>query len=143
MALLIHGFPYRTTGYWKDSVAKDQETLAPTQTTGIQKRRAPTVLESDDADTDVPAEKTNKRATRKAPQSKAIAAAEKLFLNSDEEDAVPVEGPQGIIGKSNTEETDTVPNLPTRESKRRHIIADDDSDDGVAFKGFGKKRRVW
>ncbi|KAI9570009.1 hypothetical protein HD554DRAFT_428607 [Boletus coccyginus] len=125
------------SGYWKDSTASnDQETFAPTQTTGTQKRRAPTVLESDGADSDVPVEITTKRATRKAPQSKRSAAANKLFLNSDEEDSTPASEPQGTTDKP------SAPNLPARGNKRRHIIVDDDSDDGVAFKGFGKKRRV-
>ncbi|KAH0835680.1 hypothetical protein J3R83DRAFT_9435 [Lanmaoa asiatica] len=128
-------------GYWKDSAPKDQDTLAPTQTAGTQKRRAPTVLESDDAGTDVPAAKTTKRAPRKAAQSKASAAAEKLFLNSDEEDSVPITD-QGPIGKSHTGKIDPVPDLPTRGSKRRHIVVDDDSDDGVAFKGFSRRKRV-
>ena len=121
----------------------NQPTLAPTQTTGTQKRRAPTVLESDDADTDVPVAKTNKRAVRsKAPRSKGTAAAKKLFLNSDEEDSVPDADPQRTIGKSDPGKIDAAPNFPAKGSKRRHIIIDDDSDDGVAFKGFGKKRRV-
>lgn len=120
----------------------DQETLAPTQTAGTQKRRAPTVLESDDADSDVPAEKKTRRTARKAPHSKASAAAEKLFLNSDEEDSVPVDDSQGTLGKCRTGKIDSIPNLPAMGSKRRRIIVDDDSDDGVAFKGFGKKRRA-
>lgn len=81
-------------------------------------------------------------ATRKAPQSKGSAPAKKLFLNSDEEDSVPNAESQEPVGKCHAGKTDIAHNLPARGSKRRHIIVDDDSDDGVAFKGFGKKRRV-
>ncbi|KAG8215809.1 hypothetical protein J3R82DRAFT_7720 [Butyriboletus roseoflavus] len=131
------------SGYWKGGTSEDQKTLTPTRTTGTQKRRAPTVLESDDADTNVPAAKTIKRTARKAPQSKGSAVAAQLFLDSDEEySATPVEDLQGTTGKSNTGKIDFVPNLPARGSKRRHIIVDDDSDDGVAFKGFGKKKKL-
>jgi hypothetical protein len=35
-----------------------------------------------------------------------------------------------------------MPVARARASKRRHVIADDDSDDGVTFKGFSKKRRT-
>lgn len=109
---------------------------------GTQKRRAPAVLESDDADSDVPATKTTKKVARKAPRSKGTTAAKQLFLISDDEDSVPDADSQGTTGKSYAGKKDPVTNLPARGSKRRHIIVDDDSDDGVAFKGFGKKRRV-
>ncbi|KAG6372656.1 hypothetical protein JVT61DRAFT_7408 [Boletus reticuloceps] len=130
------------SGYWKDGAMDDEDTLAATQTAATQKRRAPTVLESDGADSDVPAVKSSKKAVRKAPHSKGRAAAKKLFLSSDEEDPAPEAKPPETARKPHTGKIDFVPNLPTRGSKRRHIIVDDDSDDGVAFKGFGKKRRV-
>jgi len=63
-------------------------------------------------------------------------------MSSDEEDPVPEAKPPETTKRPHTGNIDSVPNLPTRGSKRRHIIVDDDSDDGVAFKGFGKKRRV-
>ena len=119
----------------------DQETFAPTQTTGTQKRHAPTVLESDGVDSDVPVVKTTRKATRKSPQSKGRTAAKKLFLDSDEEGSAPDTEPQGAVGKSHAGKMESV-TVPARGSKRRHIIVDDDSDDGVAFKGFGKKKRV-
>ena len=99
-------------------------------------------MESDGAESDVPVAKTTKRATRKAPQSKGSAAAKKLFLDSDEEDSVPHAEAEGTVGKARAGKMEPAPNLPTRGSKRRHIVVDDDSDDGVAFKGFGKKSRV-
>lgn len=37
---------------------------------------------------------------------------------------------------------DDTTGAPTRNSKKRHIIADDDSDEDAAFKGFGKKRKL-
>ncbi|KAN0078258.1 hypothetical protein V8E55_010315 [Tylopilus felleus] len=131
------------SGYWKDNAAlDDQETLPPTQPVGTQKRRAPTVLESDGADSDVPPAQAAKTVTRKAPQSKGRSVAKKLFLNSDEEDSAPDADSQGVVDKAQAGRMDSAPNLPTRGSKRRHVIADDDSDDGVAFKGFGKKRKT-
>ncbi|KIJ19466.1 hypothetical protein PAXINDRAFT_96801 [Paxillus involutus ATCC 200175] len=119
------------SGYWKDSqTAKDYTTLPPTQTAtgGTQKRRA--LLESDDEEViDAPASKMTRRTAYKASQPQRPVAAKQLFLDSDEE-------------MSQTTKDDPRPTLPARGSKRRHIIADDDSDDGVAFKGFGKKRKV-
>lgn len=120
----------------------DRETLPPTQPVGTQKRRAPTVLESDGADSDVPPAKAAKTVTRKAPQSKGRSATKKLFLNSDEGDSAPDADSQGAVDKTQGGRMDSAPNLPTRGSKRRHVIVDDDSDDGVAFKGFGKKRKT-
>ena len=139
---LVYSFPYRMTGYWKDSgTSKDQASLPLTQTTlDTQKRQAPTVLESDGADSDVPAPKPTKRA-RKAPKSKATAVAGKLFFDSDEEDHRP-DVEQETRERPRQGKVDPAPKLPIRGSKRRHIIVDDDSDDGVAFKGFGKKRRI-
>lgn len=141
---MIHSLPYCTTGYWKDSgTPKDQATLPFTQTAGTQKRRAPTVLESDDADSDVPVPKPTKKAARKAPQPRVIAAAEKLFLDEDEDESVADVESQGTTRKSRPGKTDSAGiGLQARGSKRRHIIVDDDSDDGVAFKGFCKKTRL-
>ncbi|KAG9312591.1 hypothetical protein JVU11DRAFT_6988 [Chiua virens] len=119
------------SGYWKGAASQSQDTLALTQT-AAQKRRAPTVLESDGADSDVPPAKPVRKATRKV----AIAAAEKLFLNSDDEVSVSDVGSQA---KSHADK-EPERKLPARGSKRRHVI-EDDSDDGLAFKGFAKKRR--
>ncbi|KAF9221049.1 hypothetical protein BS17DRAFT_785815 [Gyrodon lividus] len=132
------------SGYWKDSnTAKDCSTLSPQMATTTQKRRAPTVLESDDEEViDVPAARKTKRAAYAAPQSQRTVSAKRLFLESDGEGSVPDTESQKAAARSQTAEDDPAPTLPSKRTKRRHIIADDDSDDGLAFKGFGKKRRV-
>jgi len=125
-------------GYWKDNATLDNcGTQGFTQTAGgTQKRRAPTVLESDGAESDVPVAKaTKKTTTRKVQQTKASAEAERLFLDSDEE---AIGDSEETGGRGAGRKIDSAP----KTNKRRRIIADDDSDDGVAFKGFGKKKRV-
>ncbi|KAH7886651.1 hypothetical protein F5I97DRAFT_2058933 [Phlebopus sp. FC_14] len=126
------------SGYWKDSTtAKDYTTLQPSRsaTQNSQKCSAPTVLESDDETMDEPVVKVTRRPAPKGSQSKTRSAPKRLFLESDGEHSQEPSGKRLI-------DDDIETALPTRRSKRRHIVADDDSDDGVAFKGFGKKRRV-
>ncbi|KIK82439.1 hypothetical protein PAXRUDRAFT_715252 [Paxillus rubicundulus Ve08.2h10] len=118
------------SGYWKDSqTTKDYTTLLATQTATGDTPKRRTLLESDDEVIDTPAPKMTRRTAHQASQpQRPVAAIKQLFLDSDEE-------------MSQITKDDPRPSLPVKGSKRRHIIVDDDSDD-VAFKGFGKKRKV-
>lgn len=122
-------------GYWKDSTATKDSTLPPSQP-GVQ-RRPRTILESEDEDTEkLPvAKKPGKQLAAGGGRSQAA----RLFLDSDEEST------QGKGSRWFTQGREA-PNQGVRtggvRSNKRHIIADDDSDEEAAFKGFGKKRRV-
>ncbi|KAI5984547.1 hypothetical protein EDC04DRAFT_2914273 [Pisolithus marmoratus] len=122
-------------GYWKDSTAIKDSTLLPSQP-GIQ-RRARTILESEDEDSEeLPVEKKPRKQPA-ALEGKSQTA--RLFLESDEESAQGKGSrkfTQGKVASSQGVHAGRV------RSNKRHIIADDDSDEEAAFKGFGKKRRV-
>ncbi|KAI5981518.1 hypothetical protein EDC04DRAFT_2594228 [Pisolithus marmoratus] len=122
-------------GYWKDSTAIKDSTLLPSQP-GIQ-RRPRTILESEDEDTEeLPVEK-KRRKQPAALEGKSQTA--RLFLESDEE-SMQGKGSQKLTqGKVASSQGVHAGRM---RSNKRHIIADDDSDEEVAFKGFGKKRRV-
>ena len=120
-------------GYWKDS-AKDYTSLPPSNPEA-QKRRARTVLESDDDEiNDVPVTKKTKK--QREPKVKATP----LFFDSDEE-STQNKGSQRRATRQATLADDESPDVHSRNNKKRHI-ADDDSDENAAFKGFGKKRRL-
>lgn len=121
-------------GYWKAS-AKDYTSLPPSNPEA-QRRQARTVLESDDDEiNDIPVTKKTKK--QREPKAKATP----LFFDSDEE-STQNRGSQQRATRQAALADDESTGVPTRNNKRRHIIADDGSDEDAAFKGFGKKRRL-
>ncbi|KAG2121622.1 hypothetical protein DEU56DRAFT_760630 [Suillus clintonianus] len=127
-------------GYWKDTTtAKDYTKDSQVTDNGTQrskgKRRA-LAIDSDEEGTQSQTLESVKQPVRKPARTKDT---KKLFLNSDDDDA------KDDAGLESSNEQPPVPSTPAaraRASKRRRVVADDDSDDGVTFKGFGKKRRT-
>ncbi|KAG2155177.1 uncharacterized protein EDB93DRAFT_89420 [Suillus bovinus] len=123
-------------GYWKDNkdYTKDSQ-VTENVTQGTQGKRRALAIDSDE-DTQSQTLETIKKPARKAVRVKE---AKKLFLNSDDDDS------KDDAGFGCSEEQLPAPSTPTaraRASKRLRVVADDDSDDGVTFKGFSKKRRT-
>ncbi|KAG6336418.1 hypothetical protein ID866_2661 [Astraeus odoratus] len=127
------------SGYWRDSTAPKDYTDLPPSNSGTQKRRPRTVLESDEEEDDNTF--ASKKTKKQPPKRDAKTKATPLFLESDEESSQGRRSQKNTAYQTALEDSDLV-QTPARSSKRRHIIADDDSDEDTAFKGFGKKRRV-
>ncbi|OJA21135.1 hypothetical protein AZE42_04352 [Rhizopogon vesiculosus] len=128
-------------GYWKDTVpAKDYTKDSQANDNGTQrsrdKRRALASTESDEEGIESQALDSVKQPVRKRARTKDTKA-KKLFMTSDDDDAdLAIESSQEALPAPST------PAARARASKRRRVVVDDDSDDGVTFKGFGKKRQV-
>lgn len=136
---LAHGF----AGYWKDSVpAKDytqKSQVNENETQRSNKRRALAAMESDEEDNESQTLDSVKQPVRKQARTKDT---KKLFLTSDDDDDDAKDDADLAIESSQEAPPAPTPAARARANKRRRVVADDDSDDGVAFKGFGKKRRV-
>jgi len=135
---LAHSF----TGYWKDTVpAKDYTRDSQANDNGKQrsrdKRRALAATESDEEGIESQTLDSVKQHVRKRARTKDTKA-KKLFMTSDDDDDadLAIESSQEALPAPST------PAARARASKRRRVVVDDDSDDGVTFKGFGKKRGV-
>ncbi|KAI6127036.1 hypothetical protein F5141DRAFT_370413 [Pisolithus sp. B1] len=122
-------------GYWKDSTATKDSTLLPSQP-GVQ-RRPRTILESEDEDTEELPIAKKARQQPAALEGKSKTA--RLFLDSDDESTQGRNSQRFTPGQEAPNQGTHVGRVP---SNKRHIIADDDSDEEAAFKGFRKKRRV-
>jgi len=123
------------SGYWKDTVsAKDYTNESRIQ----EKRRALAATESDEEEAVSQTLDSVKQPARKRARTKD---AKKLFMTSDDDETRD----DAVFDIEDSLEAPPAPSTPAaraRASKRRRVVADDDSDDGVTFKGFGKKRRV-
>lgn len=136
---LAHGL----VGYWKDTVsAKDYTKDSQANENGTQrskgKHRASTAMESDEEGIGSQTFDTVKQPVRKRTRTKDT---KKLFMSSDDDD-VKDDAELAIDFSQEAPPAPSTPAARARASKRRRVVADDDSDDGVTFKGFGKKRRV-
>ncbi|KAH7923577.1 hypothetical protein BV22DRAFT_1048062 [Leucogyrophana mollusca] len=142
------------SGYWKDN-SQPSQTKAPVASQKAKaesrptkgKRRAFTVAESDDEE-NVGDDSIfgGGRQTSRPPISTFEASADRLFLDSDDEDEKPARPDPPISEALDVEDSTLPPSGPSltqtkRAPKKRPVIADDESDDGATFKGFGKKRR--
>lgn len=122
-------------GYWKDSIAIKDSTLPPSQP-GVQ-RRPRTILESEDEDTE---ELPIAKKPRKQPAAlEAKSQTARLFLDSDDESTQGRNSQRFTQGQGTSSQG---VHVGRERGNKRHIIADDDSDEEAAFKGFRKKRRV-
>jgi len=128
------------TGYWKDTVpAKDYTKDSQVNDNGTQrsrgKRRALAATESDEEGIESQTLDSVKQPVRKRVRTTKDTKAKKLFMTSDDDDNadLAIESSQEALPEPST------PAARARASKRRRVVADDDSDDGVTFKGFGKK----
>ncbi|KAI6001982.1 hypothetical protein EDD15DRAFT_1570200 [Pisolithus albus] len=122
-------------GYWKDSTAIKDSTLPPSQP-GVQ-RRPRTILESEDEDAEeLPiAKKPRKQPAARAAKSQTAP----LFLDSDDESTQAGSSQRFTQGRGGSNQG---VHAGRERGNKRHIIADDDSDEEAAFKGFRKKRKV-
>ena len=136
-----------STVYWKGGTQEQTQSDKPNKTS---KKSAPnrkihsiTVEDSEEEPQAPKSKPASKEATRK-PSTKAKGIAKPLFISSDEEDT-------GVNNLSDLmEESDTAVVKPANrkakggaKSVRRGpaaVVADDDSDDGTAFKGFRKRK---
>ncbi|KAG0708530.1 hypothetical protein DFH29DRAFT_1041101 [Suillus ampliporus] len=125
-------------GYWKETAsAKDYTKDSQATENGTQrkgKRRA-LAMDSEEEGTESQTLETVRQPVRKRARTKDT---KKLFLASDDD-------AKDDVGLGSSQEQPPEPSTPVaraRASKRKHVVADDDSDDGVTFKGFGKKRRA-
>ncbi|KAH7908695.1 proline-rich protein [Hygrophoropsis aurantiaca] len=142
------------SGYWKDN-SQPSQAKAPAASqraksearTVKNKRRTFTVSDSDQEENLGDDSLFGGKPSQQALAATAVkASAEQLFLDTDEEDQKPIRTGSSEIKVLDADDSETLepaPSIPPtkRTGKKRAIIADDDSDDGATFKGFGKKRR--
>ncbi|KAG1824497.1 uncharacterized protein BJ212DRAFT_531036 [Suillus subaureus] len=120
-------------GYWKDTKDYTKDSQVTENGTQRSKGRRRALAVDSDEDTQSQTLDTIKKPVRKPARTKET---KKLFLNSDDDDG------KDDAGFGSPEPAPSTPAARARASKRRRVVADDDSDDGVTFKGFSKKRRT-
>jgi len=135
------------SGYWKASseTMSSSKTASSTQfpsQRAISRQRSVTVDFSEEKEPELdpmskpePEPMPVKKRTRRTPAPEPAPSQRRLFLESDDED----DNAQ-VLGDSDPEAV-SLPTKPASQVKKRRAPVDDDSDDGVTFKGFGTKRR--